>query len=109
MEQERFEAALRALNGGATRRRGLAAAIRARAAGAGVGAGIVAAGPCGTSPGENACRNDSDCCTGICKITKSGRGRCRCVKVGKPCETSANCCPMGGEPMACRSKTCLAT
>ena len=66
-----------------------------------------AAGACGTSPQQNTCRDGSDCCTGICRPTKNGKGRCRCVKVGKPCTSSKNCCSEGGDPMTCKGNRCL--
>jgi hypothetical protein len=110
MEQHRFEAALRALNGETSRRRGVAALLGALAAGTTSTSGVrgaETAGACGTSPQENACRQNSDCCTGLCRIKPNGKGRCICRKVGKPCSSSKNCCSEGGEPMTCKSGTCL--
>jgi hypothetical protein len=110
MDERTFDAALRALQAGTTRRAGLGAALAVLAtgiAGTARAGGPAAAGPCGSDPQQNTCRQNSDCCTGICKITKRGKGRCRCVQVGQACTSNANCCAMGGEPMVCRSRVCL--
>jgi sugar lactone lactonase YvrE len=80
-------------------------------------------GPCGDgSRRDNACTNDRQCCTGVCKTglkNRDGMGRCRCMKRGKPCTADSNCCngltchdgacARGGPtPPACDAATCPA-
>jgi DNA-binding beta-propeller fold protein YncE len=124
MDEQRFDAALRALGCGSTRRQAIAGAL-----GALFGGGVLdaaarkndknkgkgrnpsapgAEGPCGNgSRKDNICTKDTQCCTGICntkagKKNKDGQGRCRCVKRGKPCTADRNCC--GGR--ACTGGVC---
>jgi hypothetical protein len=96
MDDLRFDAALRALNAGTTRRRGLAAAAGLLLGGFVVDAGAAdrkrpeREGPCGDRSGkDNRCTKDKECCTGVCnrKI-----GRCRCLQRGAACTSDENCC-----------------
>ncbi len=101
MDQQRFDAALRALNAGATRRRGFASALGVILAGASVGAatgrprkpgrGIAEPeGPCGDgSAAANRCTKDNDCCTRRCNARIR---RCRCIQRGDACGATRNCC-----------------
>jgi DNA-binding beta-propeller fold protein YncE len=123
MDEQRFDAALRALGNGASRRQALAGAI-----GALFGGGLLetaakgkdtgkarsqekekdkdesgAEGPCGDGSGKaNRCRKHSQCCTGYCKKKKGRSGRCRCLKRGKACTADKNCC----KGMTCRDGVC---
>jgi DNA-binding beta-propeller fold protein YncE len=113
MDQHQFDAALRALQAGTTRRAGLAGALGVLLGGAvetGSAAGKRPAergdgpphgeGPCGDgSPRANRCTKDSQCCTGMCN-TKNRR--CRCVQRGNACRTSKNCC----NTMTCSKGVC---
>jgi DNA-binding beta-propeller fold protein YncE len=122
MDQHRFEAALRALAQGTTRRRGLAATLGALLGGVGLetvakrratdadpersmgrGAGPGAEGPCGNgSAKENRCKKNADCCTGMCRKQPGKVGRCRCLERGAACTANRNCC---GD-LACRQGVC---
>jgi hypothetical protein len=131
MDDRRFDAVVRALDGSLSRRRGIAAAFGALVAGSAATAearnqrgrgkgGPKPEGPCGDgSRKDNLCESDGDCCTGICKTgirNKDGQGRCRCVKKGKACSEDKNCC--GGRtcvdgvcgastpPPVCNATTC---
>lgn len=115
MDGQRFDDAMRALDGAISRRRGLVAAVGVLLAG--VSRGEAAArrrrrsrddgdsvppqqpgneGPCGDgSREENACTEDRQCCTFFCDTTlqnNDGLGRCRCVKRGAPCTRRQRCC-----------------
>jgi hypothetical protein len=125
MDEQRFDAALRALGTGTTRRRGLAAAFgilfgttaitysaRKRSqpaadeqAGKSDKDQSNAEGPCGDGSGKaNRCTKDSQCCTGYCKKSKGGKtGRCRCLKRGKPCTAKQTCC----KGLACANGACV--
>jgi DNA-binding beta-propeller fold protein YncE len=119
MDEQRFDAALRALNGATTRRQGLAAAfgmilgagmLDALAKGANKGkdrskapGGLETEGPCGNGgPKANRCTKNKDCCTGICRQDQGKIRRCRCLNVGKTCKADRNCC---GD-MTCTKETC---
>jgi hypothetical protein len=116
MDEQRFDAALRALQAGTTRRRGLAAALGLILGGVGLDASAKGKdrdkpgteGPCGNgSRKANICKKNSDCCTGVCntKLGKKNRdktGRCRCIQQGKTCKTDKNCC---GD-MTCSNGVC---
>lgn len=123
MDQSSFDRIARLLASGTTRRAGIGAALgslfglaardeitraneksRAKAphrkdsaAVARSRGGPSAAGPCGSSRAENACRRNSDCCTGLCNARRrgrnsDGRGRCRCIDRGRGCSDDRNCC-----------------
>ncbi|MGI9252172.1 MAG: right-handed parallel beta-helix repeat-containing protein, partial [Thermomicrobiales bacterium] len=53
-------------------------------------------GPCGDgTKADNVCTKDKQCCTGYCRKgmkNKDGKGRCRCIRRGKPCKPSQTCC-----------------
>ncbi|MFM9105367.1 MAG: hypothetical protein ACKOWF_01555 [Chloroflexota bacterium] len=55
-------------------------------------------GPCGNgSRKDNVCTKDKQCCTGLChtkagKHNTDGKGRCRCLRNGRPCTEDRNCC-----------------
>ncbi|MFM9108623.1 MAG: hypothetical protein ACKOWF_18200 [Chloroflexota bacterium] len=126
MDQSSFDRIARLLGGAASRRAGLRAALgaltglaagdalakpghgapaeKARTGAAASGRRAKPAGPCGDGSGAaNQCRKDKDCCTGYCKLGKTGKsGRCRCLKRGKPCTARQTCC--GGAP--CTNGTC---
>ncbi|MGI9253311.1 MAG: hypothetical protein ACR2J8_06165 [Thermomicrobiales bacterium] len=104
MDQQRFDAALKALHTGTTRRRGLAAALGVLLGGAGLDAAAkrqgqgqgqsaaskrpAAAGPCGDgSAKDNKCAKDGDCCTKYC-----ADGACRCKPNYMDCSKDAHCC-----------------
>ncbi|MGI9254858.1 MAG: hypothetical protein ACR2J8_14025, partial [Thermomicrobiales bacterium] len=119
MDQSSFDRIARLLGGAASRRSGMKAALGAafglgaldaeakshagkdkdRGHGNGNGNGRPEPeGPCGNgSRKDNICTKDKDCCTGICntdagKKNAEGKGRCRCMKKGKPCKATKNCC-----------------
>ncbi|MFM9105425.1 MAG: beta-propeller fold lactonase family protein [Chloroflexota bacterium] len=122
MDHRRFDAATRALEAGATRRQGLAAALAAllawpaAAAMAATRAGSPApatrrggpavAGPCGDgSRDANRCQKDKECCTGFCKTrggSKDSPGFCRCLRKGQTCAAHQVCC----SPLACLGGRC---
>jgi hypothetical protein len=108
VDQRSFDQMARLLAGAASRRTGLKAAV-----GALFGAAVLPApadarksrsqrpeteGPCGNGKRkDNQCTKDSQCCTGICDVSKGKKnkdkkGRCRCLKNGKPCAADKNCC-----------------
>jgi DNA-binding beta-propeller fold protein YncE len=96
MDEQRFDAALRALNTGTTRRSGLAAALGvliggatgAASAGAASGDGPTTQGPCGNgSARDNRCSKDGQCCTKYC-----ADGECRCKPNWMRCGKNAECC-----------------
>ncbi|MGI9255023.1 MAG: hypothetical protein ACR2J8_14870, partial [Thermomicrobiales bacterium] len=105
VDERRFDAALRALHMGATRRKGLAAAASVLLGSVGVGVaramddaahgslpatvdGPAEAGPCGDgSPRDNRCQRNVDCCTGSCVD-----GACRCKPNWAICSRDAQCC-----------------
>jgi hypothetical protein len=103
MEQQRFDAALRALQLGTTRRAGLAAALGVIFGGAGLtvaarghGGGKDARGrgkpsregPCGDGSAKaNTCAKDGECCTKYC-----ADGSCRCKPNWMACTKSEHCC-----------------
>jgi DNA-binding beta-propeller fold protein YncE len=146
MVERRVDNALRALRTGSTRRQGLAAMLGALFGGARLANASGSAtdrslrprgepgsrdrqrrrpnpeGPCGDgSRAANICAKNSQCCTGVCN-TKAGRknidgqGRCRCLKKGKACSASRNCCnemtcyqgvcSRGCNPVACPNGCC---
>ncbi len=95
MDERRFDAALRALNAGTTRRRGLAAAAGVRL-GRGVATASAASrgkkpkpeGPCGDgSAAANRCTKNSQCCTKYC-----AEDMCRCKPNYMSCGNDAHCC-----------------
>ncbi|MFM9107860.1 MAG: hypothetical protein ACKOWF_14300 [Chloroflexota bacterium] len=121
MEQERFDRIARLVGGSVTRRAGIAAGLSAlgsmlgRATGEGPAPAAGAAarsragkaaksgkrrvhreGPCGDgSRKDNVCTKNGQCCTGYClkKLNnRDGKGRCRCIRKGKPCNPSQTCC-----------------
>ncbi|MFM9107277.1 MAG: hypothetical protein ACKOWF_11345, partial [Chloroflexota bacterium] len=99
MDQERFDAALRALQAGTTRRAGLAGMVgvllgglnASVAQGSGARAnreGFETQGPCGDGGQKaNTCRKDSKCCTDYC-----AGGVCRCKPNWMKCAKGAHCC-----------------
>jgi sugar lactone lactonase YvrE len=99
MDEQRFDAALRALQAGTTRRRGLAGmlgvllggtALDASAKGSGrnAGKGPIVEGPCGDgSAADNRCKKNSDCCTKYC-----AQGACRCKPNYMACTKGEHCC-----------------
>ncbi|MGI9253507.1 MAG: hypothetical protein ACR2J8_07165, partial [Thermomicrobiales bacterium] len=124
MDQQRFDAALKALGQGANRRQAMAGAI-----GALIGGGAMSAlakgkdqdqdrrrnrkrpaieGPCGDgSRTANRCTRDGQCCTDVCnmkaaKKNQDGKGRCRCIQRGKACSADKNCCGT----MTCSQGSC---
>jgi DNA-binding beta-propeller fold protein YncE len=130
MDEQRFDAALRALGQASSRRQAVAGVLAAlfggrRLAAADTGTGKDrskgkdrnrstgtgkpgAEGPCGNgSRKANICTRNKDCCTGLCntkagKTNKDGRGRCRCVPRGAACRESRNCC----NRLSCRDGVC---
>ena len=115
MDDLSFDRLARVLGSAVTRRAGFGAAIAALlpAAAAGRGHGRRGKGngkdrapsrdprpegPCGDgSRKDNVCTKDSQCCTNLCnkKIGKKnldGKGRCRCLRRGKKCKSTSNCC-----------------
>ncbi|MGI9254984.1 MAG: hypothetical protein ACR2J8_14675, partial [Thermomicrobiales bacterium] len=127
MGEQRFDAALRALGRGASRRNAIAGVLGAllgssqlvsaaggpRPDGSGRGAGKHrkqpgTEGPCGDgSHKANVCTKDSQCCTGMCNLNPSKKnrdktGRCRCVQKGSACKADRNCCA----GMSCTKGTC---
>ncbi|MGI9253277.1 MAG: hypothetical protein ACR2J8_05995, partial [Thermomicrobiales bacterium] len=112
MEHQQFDQLARLLAASLSRRRHLAALLGVAATP--VASAVAApdarrrhpspAGPCGKRAGDNACKTDSDCCTGYCKEMKSGPNRCRCIKRGKKCSADKSCCGK----MICRDKRCSA-
>jgi hypothetical protein len=119
MDGGTFDRLTRLLAGTATRRRGLAAALGALPAVAGLGAERAdarkgrdrhghdagpgksgggkhrpsVAGPCGSSGRDNRCKKDKECCTGHCQKSSGAKiGRCRCIKQGKGCKNGQTCC-----------------
>jgi hypothetical protein len=134
MDQQRFDAAIRALNTGTTRRSGIAAALGMLLGGVGIaasdakqknrkdGAGSQgktkdkpeAEGPCGDGTWrDNRCKKHSECCTGYCKD-----GSCRGVELGGKCSKTRKCrgdavCTKGKcvrkngpKPTSCTPKNC---
>ncbi|MFM9108242.1 MAG: NHL repeat-containing protein [Chloroflexota bacterium] len=105
MDDRRFDAALRALDRAATRRRGIAAALGVMLGAASVDAsakgrtapagGPAVQGPCGDgSWQDNKCRRGKDCCTGYCEQVKSGKvriGLCRYARTGDECNRKTTC------------------
>ncbi len=93
MEDHRFDAALRALGAGTTRRRGIASAFAVLLGGGIAGADAsrkrpAPAGPCGDgSAADNRCSKDSQCCTKYC-----ADGSCRCKPNWMECSKGAHCC-----------------
>lgn len=112
MDQSSFDRIARLLGSAATRRVGLAAAAGILASGIAASASASAAGtrvrrrrpapegPCGDgSRKANLCDRNDECCTGVCELgknpkknAKDGRGRCRCIRWGRPCKQDRNCC-----------------
>ncbi|MGI9255115.1 MAG: hypothetical protein ACR2J8_15335 [Thermomicrobiales bacterium] len=117
MDGSSFDRIARALGSGISRRTGLLGALGALGAAAPVIGGVAAggkgkdkdkgkdtgqgkrgpavAGPCGPGKKKNVCKQNSDCCTNICKTkikNKDKTGRCRCEKKGRPCSEDRNCC-----------------
>ncbi|MGI9253548.1 MAG: hypothetical protein ACR2J8_07370, partial [Thermomicrobiales bacterium] len=62
------------------------------------------AGPCGPTGPDNKCKKDKDCCTGYCRLSKSGdkAGRCRCIKINRKCKKGQTCCGSA----TCQNKVC---
>ncbi|MGI9254511.1 MAG: hypothetical protein ACR2J8_12250, partial [Thermomicrobiales bacterium] len=104
MDHLSFDRLARVLGASSTRRAGLRALL---AATLGAAASTPAdarrdhhaprpEGPCGDgSRKDNICTKNSQCCTGFCNTAiknADGKGRCRCVKKGKPCKKNTNCC-----------------
>lgn len=136
MEGCRFDRISRVFAVAATRRQGLAAATGLLAGGLASGAAAnhgrgpahergggrkppAPQGPCGDGSGHaNACKRNSECCTGVCRKPVGGRkGHCRCVRLGLACLADRNCCnamtcvnnvcaPPG--PSVCSFRTCAA-
>lgn len=119
MDHAAFDRIARLLGGASTRRRGIGAALAVLAGGAAASTAEAKpghgkrpgasgrkpgpAGPCGPTGADNACKKDSQCCTGYCKKGKPGKtGRCRCIKAGKGCKDGQTCC--GGA--ACANGLC---
>jgi hypothetical protein len=110
MDEQRFDAALRALGLGSSRRQAIAGAFGALFGGGVLDAAArgngknrdrdkgkgrkpsapVVEGPCGDgSRKDNICSKDTECCTGYCKKglrNKDQKGRCRCIRKGKSCK-----------------------
>ncbi len=96
MDEQRFDAALRALHTATTRRKGLAAALGLLLGGMALdadargnqGRGPAAQGPCGDgSARANRCQRNGDCCTKYC-----ADGECRCKPNWMQCGKAAECC-----------------
>ncbi|MFM9106197.1 MAG: hypothetical protein ACKOWF_05815, partial [Chloroflexota bacterium] len=110
----RLDAAARALQASMSRRDGLIAAAAGAAAallgqpsspGASARRGRMGAeGPCGDGGlAANRCQRNAGCCTGICRRTPGGVGRCRCRRRGGRCDAARNCCGT----MICRQGACI--
>jgi hypothetical protein len=57
-------------------------------------------GPCGNGgKKDNACRHDTQCCTGYCS---QKHGACRCKTMGEGCTEDRSCCTRLGQPMTCQ-------
>jgi DNA-binding beta-propeller fold protein YncE len=124
MDEQRFDAALRALNRATTRRTGFAAALGVLLGGAGLEAsakggkpgkdrgkerdqdedGAEHEGPCGDGSGPaNRCSQHNHCCTRYCRWEEDAQtGRCRCRQRGDDCNDDRNCCGS----LVCRSGKC---
>jgi hypothetical protein len=98
MDEQRFDAALRALQAGTTRRRGLAGMLGALLGGTGLEAAAKgtrngngkpgAEGPCGDGSAKaNRCQKNGDCCTRYC-----ADGACRCKPNWMVCTKADQCC-----------------
>ncbi|MGI9252650.1 MAG: hypothetical protein ACR2J8_02810, partial [Thermomicrobiales bacterium] len=109
MDAGTFDRLIRLLTGRLSRRAGLAAAAAAivtpaaatpdhRDHGKRHRHGPRPQGPCGDgSRKANICTRDTQCCTGFCdtslgKKNVDRRGRCRCIRRGKPCTPKQTCC-----------------
>ncbi|MFM9106808.1 MAG: SMP-30/gluconolactonase/LRE family protein [Chloroflexota bacterium] len=135
MDQERFDAALRALQAGTTRRRGLAGMLAVLLGTAGVPGREAAAkakpgepsaeGPCGDGSAKaNRCTKDADCCTGYCadgqcrykanwmsckKNDECGSGRCVDRRCDGGCNPESSRCQENFnccDGMICKNGTC---
>lgn len=121
MDGCRFDRISRVFAVAATRRQGLAAAAGVLAGGLASGAAAnhgrgpahergggrkppAQQGPCGDGSGRaNACKRNSECCTGVCRKPVGGRkGHCRCVRLGLACLADRNCC----NAMTCVNNVC---
>ena len=77
----------------------------------GRGRGPQQEGPCGDGRRKgNICTKDSQCCTGYCEVSLGKKnvdrkGRCRCIRRGKPCTPKQTCCGKA----ACVDGVCGAT
>jgi DNA-binding beta-propeller fold protein YncE len=111
MDEQRFDAALRALHTGTTRRRGLAGMLAVLLGSAGLDAAAKGSGngpapqaPCGDGGIKaNRCKKNGDCCTKYCV-----NGSCRFKPNYMPCGKNAECdlgrcvdgrCDGGANPM----------
>jgi hypothetical protein len=120
MDHQQFDRIARLLGADISRRDGIKAAlvafggaIPATGAEAGPkrkhdgGKGAKTEGPCGDGGRkDNICARDSQCCTGVCDLSKGKtnrdrKGRCRCIRRGNACSEDRNCCRG-----ACRDNIC---
>lgn len=110
MDEGRIERVARAL-GGATSRRGAMAGVLAAMttvmatpdlnARRGGGPGGGGKNRCGRAKAK--CKDDRECCTGVCRPgSTGGQGRCACLAGGKSCTVTKNCC----NGFVCREGRC---